>query len=442
MNAGVGPCLVVRYHDADRPPTHEQRDVKPGMDAHAPGRLLVDLRIIEQRVDPLTPTALEHAAGLGAAEGQFDPGHAVRALAFGRGDAQHVTFGECDQDELRVDQLLQPARHETQERLELELRRERVSHFVEGLELAQPTRRVLVQPSVLDRHSGLRRKQLRKLRVLVAEVLSARLLGQVQVPIRDTAKDDRHAEERLHRRMVVRKPDRARVVGDVVEPQRLRVADQDAEDAAPMRQIADRGVGVRIDPGRQEALERLPSPVDHAESCVASVGDLRGSLDDPLQQRVERKLGAERDAGVHENAQTAELVRFAAHRSILAQKPLESSCGPVDGAPFRSTPGRESQRSRRQNAKSCEPEGPQDLTRRISQTQPGAVKPRFEPWSRTSQRVVRRRCSEQRQGRWSVRREPTIVVTTSTKRRIAAGANTARSDELCVARLRTTASAE
>ena len=316
------PLLVVGDHDPDRPPPHEQRHVKPGVDAHTPGRLLVDLRIVEQRVDPLTSTALENAAGLRAAERQLHPGHAVRAFALGSGHAQHVTFRECDQDELRVDELLQPPRHQAQERLELEFRRERVSHLVEGLELAQPAGRVLVQPGVLDRYCGLRRQQLRQLGILVAEVLSARLLGQVQVPVRDPAKDNRHPEERLHRGMVRWEADRARVVGDVVQPQRLRVPNQDAEDAAPVRRVTDRGMRVGIDPGRQEPLQRLARSVDHAESCVAGVGDLGGRLDDPLQQRIERKLGAERDAGVDENAQAAQLICFAAHRSILSQRPV------------------------------------------------------------------------------------------------------------------------
>jgi hypothetical protein len=40
-----------------------------------------------------------------------------------------------------------------------------------------------------------------------------------------------------------------------VQPQRRRVADQDAQDSAPVRWIADRGPRLLVDPGREEALE-------------------------------------------------------------------------------------------------------------------------------------------------------------------------------------------
>ena len=290
------------------------------MDAEPTGRLLVDLRIVEQRVDAFASTALEHATRLRPAERQLHPRHPVGALALGRSHAQHVTVRECDQDELRVDELVQPACHQTQEWFELELGGERVADLVQRLELAQPPGRAFVQASVLDRNSGLGCEQLGQLRVLVGEVLSTLLLRQIEVSVRDSTKHDRHTEERLHRRVVLRKAHRAWIVCDVVEPQRLRVADQNAQDAAPVRQITDRRVCVSVDSCRQESLERLAGPVDHAESCVAGAGDLGRRLDDALKQCVERKLRAERDARVHEHAQAAELVCLGAHEGILAER--------------------------------------------------------------------------------------------------------------------------
>ena len=70
-------------------------------------------------------------------------------------------------------------------------------------------------------------------------------------------------------------------------------------------------------PRRQEALERLAGLVDHAERGVLGAGDLGGRLDDPLQQRVQRQLGAEGDAGVDEDAEAVELVGFRGHAPIL-----------------------------------------------------------------------------------------------------------------------------
>ena len=42
---------------------------------------------------------------------------------------------------------------------------------------------------------------------------------------------------------------------DVVEPQRARVVDQDAEHAAAARQVADRPVRLLVDADGEEALE-------------------------------------------------------------------------------------------------------------------------------------------------------------------------------------------
>ena len=211
------------------------------------------------------------------------------------------------------------ARDECEERLQLELRDERVADLRQRLELPQPAGRALVQPRVLDRDGGLCGEQLRQLLVLLGEVDPAGLLGQVEVAVGDAAEDDRQAEERLHRRMARWKAHRAGIVGNFVQPQRLGVADQDAQDAAPAGKVADRRVRLRVHARRQEALERLARLVDHAEGRVAGAGDLGGRLDDALQQRIEGELGAERDPRVHEDAEPVDLVRLGRHRLILAQ---------------------------------------------------------------------------------------------------------------------------
>ena len=166
----------------------------------------------------------------------------------------------------------------------------------------EPARRRLVQPCVLDRDRGLGGEQRDELLVLGGEVLAALLLGQVQVPVGDAAEQDRHAEEGAHRRVVRREADRARVGGEVVQAERLRVADQDAEDPAAVRQVADPLVCLVVDTGRQEALERAAGAVDHAQRGVLRAGQLGGGLDDPLQDRVERELRRDRDSGVDRSA--------------------------------------------------------------------------------------------------------------------------------------------
>ena len=307
------PVLVVRDHDSDRSSAHYQRHVERRMDTQAPSRLLVDLRIVEQRVDPLAPAAVEHASRFRPGDRELHPRDAEGALSLGRRHPQHVALREGDQNELCVDELLQPAGDQGKQGLQLELRRERVSDLVQRLELAQPPGRALVETGVLDRDGGLGREQLGQLGVLVREVLSTCLLREVEVPVRDAAQHDRHAQERLHRRVIRWEADGARIVRDVVQPQRVCVTDQDAQNAAPMWQLPDRGMRGGVDARRQEPFERLARPVDDAERRVARAGDLGRRLDDALQQRIERELRAERDPGVDENAQTVELVCLGAH---------------------------------------------------------------------------------------------------------------------------------
>jgi hypothetical protein len=55
-----------------------------------------------------------------------------------------------------------------------------------------------------------------------------------------------------------READGARILRDVVQLQRRRVADEDTEDAAPARQVADRAVRLLVDAGGDEAFEMCP----------------------------------------------------------------------------------------------------------------------------------------------------------------------------------------
>src|SRR6266508_3207329 len=87
--------------------------------------------------------------------------------------------------------------------------------------------------------SGLSGEQRDELFVFVGEVCSTLFLGQVEVAVGDAAQQDRNTEERVHRRVSGRESDRTRVLRQIVQAQRTRVADQDAEDAATVRRVAD-----------------------------------------------------------------------------------------------------------------------------------------------------------------------------------------------------------
>ena len=87
---------------------------------------------------------------------------------------------------------------------------------------------------------------------------------------------------------------------DVGQHQRARVLDQQAEDPAPAREVADRRVRGRVDAAGEEALERPPLRVEHADGRVARAGQLACGLQQPLEHDLEVELGDERAAGLQE----------------------------------------------------------------------------------------------------------------------------------------------
>jgi hypothetical protein len=98
--------------------------------------------------------------------------------------------------------------------------------------------------------------------------------------------------------------DRTRIVGNVVQTQRCRFGDQNAEDAATAWKVADGCVGLRIDAVRDEALESGTGTIDNAKSDVARSGDASRSFHDPLEYGIQRELGADRNASLDECSQT------------------------------------------------------------------------------------------------------------------------------------------
>src|SRR5438876_9310448 len=97
--------------------------------------------------------------------------------------------------------------------------------------------------------------------------------------------------------MVPWKPRRAGVAAEVVEPERVRVADQHAEDAPSARQVTDRSVRLGVDTGGEEALEPRAARIEHAERRVARTGERGGGLDELLEDGLERQLRGKGDPG-------------------------------------------------------------------------------------------------------------------------------------------------
>ena len=93
--------------------------------------------------------------------------------------------------------------------------------------------------------------------------------------------------------------------GDVVEAHRLRVAQEQTQDAVAARRRPDRGLRLRIDAVGHEPLQARAARVDDAERRVARARDLGRQLEQPFEQRVEVPLGREDDPRLDEGAKAA-----------------------------------------------------------------------------------------------------------------------------------------
>jgi hypothetical protein len=135
---------------------------------------------------------------------------------------------------------------------------------------------------VLDRHPGLGGEQGQGPLVVGVEVLPVALLSQIEVAVHLAAGGHRSTQEAAHQRVVRREADRARVLGDVVEPQRPGVIDQHPEDAAPNRDLADRRP-LGVAEARRDELGDGAVASQHPQRPIAGAGELDGQLDDALQ---------------------------------------------------------------------------------------------------------------------------------------------------------------
>src|SRR5919202_1076949 len=89
-------------------------------------------------------------------------------------------------------------------------------------------------------------------------------------------------------------PLEVRLVADVVQAQRPRIADQDAEDPVAARQVPDGTVGLLVDAERDEPLETLAAVVEDAERGIPRARELLGDLEDTVQEPLDIELGYER----------------------------------------------------------------------------------------------------------------------------------------------------
>ena len=217
-----------------------------------------------------------------------------------RGDHELVAVEQRDLGRARVDQRPRALDHELQDTVEVGHAAEREADLGRRLQAADRALELLVagvhravQPGVGDRDRRPVGEHDHRLLVLRGE-RAVVLLGQVEVPPRLALDQQRHAEERPHRRVRDREAVGPRVRAHVVQAQRMRVGDQHAEHAAPARGVADRPVGLLVDPGGDEALEPLAALVEHADRRVPGAGQLARDVEQPLQERLGVEHGDER----------------------------------------------------------------------------------------------------------------------------------------------------
>jgi hypothetical protein len=168
-----------------------------------------------------------------------------------------------------------------------------------GQPLLAPVR-LLEQAGVLDRDAGRRRQRHDQLLVALGELAAVALLGEVEVAEGLAAHEHRDAEERAHRRVVGREAGRRRVPGEVRQPDRRRLVDEQAEDALAARQVPDLGAGVRVDADGDELDEVAPLGPEDAERGVVRVGEVGRELRDAAQRVGQAEVARHRHDGVQQ----------------------------------------------------------------------------------------------------------------------------------------------
>ena len=200
-------------------------------------------------------------------------------------------------------QLAQPLANSCEQPAQVELGDEDVHHLVQRLELADHRVADSYRRAFSIATAACAAEHATALLVVLREVGTVGLLGEIEVAVRDAAQRDRHAEERLSS---ADGPAGSRPSADRRErscsrsgaASRMRTPRM----PAAVRHVADLARSRLVDPARDEPLEPLPARIEDAERRVLRVREVRGRLDELLEHRVERELRAERDPRLDERS--------------------------------------------------------------------------------------------------------------------------------------------
>ena len=141
-----------------------------------------------------------------------------------------------------------------------------------------------VEAGVLDGDPRCDRQGLSECLVLVAEIVSANFVGEIEVAIDHRADSDGDAEEGFHGRVVSRESVTVGMGAEILEAQWCGIGDEHAQHPSSGRASTDRlFLGVAQSDG-DKRLEAGPCLIEHTESAIASVDERTRLFDEVAEQ--------------------------------------------------------------------------------------------------------------------------------------------------------------
>ena len=165
-----------------------------------------------------------------------------------------------------------------------------------------------MEPGVLDGDPRCHRKGQYQLLVILGELRSRPLVGQVQNPVDLAVHLDWHAEEGGHGGMPRREPEALRALGQVGQAEWLVLCNKGAEDAPPGGAGANGQFLLMAEADGQELVEGPAVLGEDAERAVLRIHEVAGLLTDPPEHHRQVQLGVEDEDRLDQSAQLGGIV--------------------------------------------------------------------------------------------------------------------------------------
>ncbi len=169
------------------------------------------------------------------------------------------------------------------------------------LQPALPALGLLEKTCVLDGDTSACGECLHELLVFRGETRRVLFVRQVEIAEDLGSDTDRNAEETVHGRVPGWEAVRPAIGGDVVEPQWVGFADEQAEDALATRKITNPANHALVEADMDELLEVLVVG-DHAECSVAGIDEITGRFDNAGEHDGQAQVGGNHAACAQQTA--------------------------------------------------------------------------------------------------------------------------------------------